>query len=64
MSIDASEEIWYRSKRRETKYMLLCRYQDAGQNHDIKIENRSLENVSQFINLGTTVKIEFYSGRN
>jgi hypothetical protein len=38
-----------------TKYMLLSRHQNAGQNHDIKIANRSFENVAQFKHLGTTV---------
>jgi hypothetical protein len=35
--------------------MLLSRHQNAGQNWDIKIATRSLENVSQFKYLGTTV---------
>jgi hypothetical protein len=35
--------------------MLLSRHQNAGQNQDIKIANRSFENVSQFKYLGTTV---------
>jgi hypothetical protein len=35
--------------------MLLSRYQDAGQNREIKIINRSFENVSQLKYLGTTV---------
>jgi hypothetical protein len=35
--------------------MLLSRHQNAGQNRDIKISNRLLENVSQFKYLGTTV---------
>jgi hypothetical protein len=38
-----------------TKYMLVSRDQNAGQNRDIKIGNRSFENVSQFKYLGTTV---------
>jgi hypothetical protein len=29
-------------------YMLLSRHQDVGQNHDIKIANRCLENVAKF----------------
>jgi hypothetical protein len=36
--------------------MLLSRHQNAGQNWDIKIANNSLENVSQFKYLGTTVR--------
>jgi hypothetical protein len=35
--------------------MLLSRHQNAGQNRDVKIANRSFENVSQFKYLGTTV---------
>jgi hypothetical protein len=35
--------------------MLLSRHQNAGQNLDIKIANRSFENVSQFRYLETTV---------
>jgi hypothetical protein len=36
--------------------MLLPRHQDVGRNRDIKIANRSFENVSQFKYLGTTVR--------
>jgi hypothetical protein len=39
----------------KTKYMLLSRHQNVGQNRDIKIANRSFENMSQFKYLGTTV---------
>jgi hypothetical protein len=39
----------------KTKYMLVSRDQNAGQNQEIKIGNRSFENVSQFKYVGTTV---------
>jgi hypothetical protein len=39
----------------QTKYMLLSRHQNVGQNRDIKIANRSFENVPQFKYLETTV---------
>jgi hypothetical protein len=38
-----------------TMYMLLSRHQNVGQNHDIKVLNRCLENMPQFEYLGTTV---------
>jgi hypothetical protein len=34
---------------------LLCRHQNAGQIHNIKIANRCFENVAQFTYLGVTV---------
>jgi hypothetical protein len=39
-----------------TNYMLLPRHQNAGPNHDVKIDNRSFKNVAQFKYLGTTVR--------
>jgi hypothetical protein len=54
--IDASKVVHLQVSVEETKYMLLSRHQNAGQDHDIKRANRSFENVSQFIYLGTTVK--------
>jgi hypothetical protein len=36
-------------------YMLPSHHQNVGQNRDIKIANRSFEDVSQFRYLGTTV---------
>jgi hypothetical protein len=39
----------------KTKYMLLSRHQNAGQNHNIKTGDRSFENVLQFKCLGMTV---------
>jgi hypothetical protein len=39
----------------KTKYMLLSHQQDIGQNQNIKIANRSFENVSQLKYLGMTV---------
>jgi hypothetical protein len=44
--IDASKEIGLEINVEKTQYMLLSRHQKAGQNRDIKIANRSFENVS------------------
>jgi hypothetical protein len=53
--IDASKKVGLEVNVEKTKYMLASRDQNAGQNRDIKIGNRSFENVSQFKYLGTTV---------
>jgi ribosomal protein S2 len=53
--IDASKETGLEVITEKTKYMLLSRNKNAGQNHDIKIANRCFENVAQFRYLGTTV---------
>jgi hypothetical protein len=62
--IDASKEVDLEINVDKTKYMLLSRHQNVGQNRDIKIANRSFENVSQLKYLGTTVTnqnlIEFW----
>jgi hypothetical protein len=53
--IDASKEVGLEMNVEKTKYMLLSRHQNVGQNRDIKIANRSFENVSRFRYLGMTV---------
>jgi hypothetical protein len=42
----------------KTKYMLLSCHQNAGEDQDIKIANRSFENMSQLKYLGATVTYE------
>jgi hypothetical protein len=46
--IDASKEIGLEINVEKTRYMLLSRHQNVGQNRDIKTANRSFENVPQF----------------
>jgi hypothetical protein len=53
--IDARKEGGPEINVETTKYMLLSRHQNAGQNQDIKIAKRPFENVSQFKYLGMTV---------
>jgi hypothetical protein len=56
---DASEEVGLEVRQRKVStYMLLSRHQNAGQKHDMKIANRSFENVAQFRYLGTTATNE------
>jgi hypothetical protein len=44
----ASKEVGLEVNVEKTKYVLVFRDQNADQNQDVKIGNRSLENVSQF----------------
>jgi hypothetical protein len=53
--IDGNKEVGLEINVEITKYKLLSRQQNVDQNRDLKIANRSSENVSQFKYLGTTV---------
>jgi hypothetical protein len=53
--IDAGKEVGLEVNTEKAKYMLMSRHQNAGQNHDIKIAKRSVENVAQFKYFGTTL---------
>jgi hypothetical protein len=53
--IDTSKDVGLEVNIEKTKDMLVSRYQNAGQNRDVKITNRSFENVSQFKHLGMMV---------
>jgi hypothetical protein len=53
--IDVSKEVGLEINVEKTKYMLLSRHQNVGQNRHIKIANRSFEHVSQFKYLETKV---------
>jgi hypothetical protein len=52
---DASKEVGLEINTEKTKYMLLSRHQNAGQNRNINIVNRCFENMAHFKYLGTTV---------
>jgi hypothetical protein len=45
--VDANKEVDLEVNAEKTKYMLLSRHQNAGQNHNTKIPNRSFENAAQ-----------------
>jgi uncharacterized protein YabE (DUF348 family) len=53
--IDYSKKVGLEINVEKTKYILLSRHQNIGQNWDIRIGNRSFENVSQSRYLGMTV---------
>jgi hypothetical protein len=46
--IDASKGVALEVNAEKTTYMLLSSHQNAGQNHNKNIANRSFENVAQF----------------
>jgi UDP-galactopyranose mutase len=43
------------SSRLKTEYMVMSRNQNAGRNHNIKIDNSSFERVEEFRYSGTTL---------
>jgi hypothetical protein len=53
--IGANKDVGLEINVEKTKNMLRSHHKNAGQNRDIKIENRSFKNVSQFKYLGTAV---------
>jgi hypothetical protein len=55
MLIDASKEVGVEVNAEKAKYMLVSCHQNAGHYLEIKIANRSFENVSQFRYSRTTV---------
>jgi hypothetical protein len=53
--IDVGKEVGLEINVEKTKYMLLSRHQNVGQNRHIKVANRPFEILSQFKYLETTV---------
>jgi hypothetical protein len=51
-----SKEVGLKVNTEKTKYTLLSRHQNVGQNYDIKISNRCFEKVAKFRHLGTSIR--------
>jgi hypothetical protein len=62
--IDANKEVGLEMNVEKTKYMLLSRHQNTGQNRGIKVANRSFENVSVQTFGDDSYKSKFDSGGN
>jgi hypothetical protein len=54
-SLNASMEVCLEVNPEKSKYMLMSRSQKIGQKHNIKIPNRSFEDVEKFKYFGTTL---------
>jgi hypothetical protein len=50
-----SKEIGLEVNAEKTRYMVISEGQNAGQNHNIKVDNKSFERVEQFKYFGTTL---------
>jgi hypothetical protein len=55
MLLVASKEIGLEVNAKKTKYMVMSWDQNAGQNHNITLDNKLFEKVEQFKYLRTTV---------
>jgi hypothetical protein len=55
----ASKEIGLEVNAEKTKYMVMSRNQNAGQNHNINIDNKSFGRVEEFKSSGTTLTNSF-----
>jgi len=56
--VAATRDIGLEVSADKTKYMVMSRDQNAGQNHSVRIDNCAFERVEEFKYLGTTLTIQ------
>jgi hypothetical protein len=58
--LEAGRDIGLKINAEKTKYMIMCRHPNSGQNQNIRTANESFENVAKFKYLGTTLTNQNY----
>jgi hypothetical protein len=58
--LEARRDIGLEINAEKTKYMIMSRYPNSGQNQNIRIGNESFENVAKFKYMGTTLTNQNY----
>jgi hypothetical protein len=53
--LEASRDVGLELNAEKTKYMIMSRHPNSGQNESIRIANKSFENVTKFKYFGTTL---------
>jgi len=61
--VAATREIVLEVSADKTKYVVMSRDQNAGQNHRVRIDNSTFERVEEFKYLGTTLTIQILFGK-
>jgi hypothetical protein len=56
--LEASRDVGLEINAERTKYVIMSRHPNSGQNQNIRIANESFENVAKFKYLGTTLTNE------
>jgi hypothetical protein len=53
--LEASRDVGLEINAEKTKYVIMSRHPNSGQNQNIRVANESFENVAKFKYLGTTL---------